>query len=391
MSDWKEYKLSNIMDIIGGGTPKTSNAQYWKGTIPWLSVVDFNTGLKFVYKTEKTITEKGLKESSTKYLNSGDIIISARGTVGALAVLSTPMTFNQSCYGLKAKQGLSCNNFLYYLVKDTVSELQTHTYGAVFDTITKDTFENILVRIPPLPEQESIAEILSSLDDKIDLLHRNNKTLEQLAETLFRQNVLSASEDYTTLSEYISVQGGYAFKSKDFLEDGSVGIVKITNISFEYIDTISTQYINKDVASTIHKKFKIIPGSFLIAMTGAEIGKIGIVGKTNKDLYLNQRVGMLIDKFPNSSIIGYLFLKSPEGQDHIINTASGSAQENISTTGIESMIVPKISTKKLSDFCVLIKPIFDKKISNLYQIYQLESFRDTLLPKLMSGSVRVGN
>ena len=76
MSEWKEYKLSSLMDIIGGGTPKTSVKDYWNGNIPWLSVVDFNTGRKFVNDTDKKITEIGLKESSTKYLEKGDLIIS---------------------------------------------------------------------------------------------------------------------------------------------------------------------------------------------------------------------------------------------------------------------------------------------------------------------------
>ena len=102
MSSWRECKLGDVIEIIGGGTPKTSIAEYWNGNIPWLSVVDFNSGKKYISKTEKTITEQGFKNSSTKLLQKNDIIISARGTVGALAMLDKPMTFNQSCYGIKA-------------------------------------------------------------------------------------------------------------------------------------------------------------------------------------------------------------------------------------------------------------------------------------------------
>src|SRR5690554_2474356 len=111
--DWTEYKLSEIVDIFGGGTPKASISEYWGGNIPWLSIKDFNSNNRFVYCTEKSITQLGLKNSSTKLLNKGDLIISARGTVGALAQLGKPMTFNQSCYGLRAKP-LTINNFLYY-------------------------------------------------------------------------------------------------------------------------------------------------------------------------------------------------------------------------------------------------------------------------------------
>lgn len=93
-----KYKLSEIMDLIGGGTPKTTKPEYWDGDIPWLSVKDFNNDFRFVYETEKHITELGLNNSSTKLLQAGDIIISARGTVGEIATIPFPMAFNQSCY-----------------------------------------------------------------------------------------------------------------------------------------------------------------------------------------------------------------------------------------------------------------------------------------------------
>ena len=187
MNEWREYKISDIADVIGGGTPKTSVNEYWNGDIPWLSVVDFNTGKKYVSTTEKTITDLGLEKSSTKLLQVNDIIISARGTVGALAMLDKPMTFNQPCYGMRAKEDKITNDYLCYLLKDTVKQLQQASYGAVFDIITKNTFDETDISLPPLKKQKAIAEVLSSLDDKIDLFHRQNKTLEELAQTLFRQ------------------------------------------------------------------------------------------------------------------------------------------------------------------------------------------------------------
>lgn len=90
-------KLIDAIEIIGGGTPKTSCAEYWNGNIPWLSVKDFNNDNRYVYSTEKTITPAGLEHSSTKLLQKDDIIISARGTVGEMAMISFPMAFNQSC------------------------------------------------------------------------------------------------------------------------------------------------------------------------------------------------------------------------------------------------------------------------------------------------------
>ena len=113
-----KYKLSEIMDIIGGGTPKTSKPEYWNGDIPWLSVKDFNNDYRYVYKTEKTITQDGLDNSSTKLLKRNDSIISARGTVGEMAMIPYPMAFNQSCYGLRAKEGIVDEEYLYYTARD---------------------------------------------------------------------------------------------------------------------------------------------------------------------------------------------------------------------------------------------------------------------------------
>lgn len=185
-SDWSEVILSEAIEIIGGGTPKTSIDEYWNGDIPWLSVVDFNDSGRFVFDTEKTITENGLNNSSTKILDEGDIIISARGTVGALAQLGKPMAFNQSCYGIRGKNGQTMNDFLYYLLVNTVNNLKRIAHGGVFDTITRSTFDNITVRIPSIAKQKEIASILGSLDQKIHLNQQTNKTLEAMAQAIFK-------------------------------------------------------------------------------------------------------------------------------------------------------------------------------------------------------------
>lgn len=172
-----KYRLSEVMDIIGGGTPKTTKPEYWNGSIPWLSVKDFNNDYRYVYRTEKTITQLGLKNSSTKLLQKGDVIISARGTVGEIATIPFPMAFNQSCYGLRAKRDIVTADFLYYLIKYNVFVLKKNTHGSVFDTITRDTFDGIEIEIPNLQIQEKITSILSDFDEKIELNNAINDNL----------------------------------------------------------------------------------------------------------------------------------------------------------------------------------------------------------------------
>ena len=176
MTEWKKKSLIDIIWIISGGTPKTTKPEYWGGNINCLSVKDFNNESRYVYSTEKTITEEGLNNSSTKLLKKDDIIISARGTIGEMAMIPFPMAFNQSCYGVRAKEGID-NTFLYYLIKNSVKKLKVITHGSVFDTITRDTFANIDVDVPDIDTQCRIAKILSNIDDIIENNQRINNNL----------------------------------------------------------------------------------------------------------------------------------------------------------------------------------------------------------------------
>ncbi|MCM1474075.1 MAG: restriction endonuclease subunit S [Muribaculaceae bacterium] len=170
---------------MGGGTPKTSCAEYWNGDIPWLSVKDFNNDNRYVYSTEKTITQSGLEHSSTKLLQKDDIIISARGTVGEMAMIPFPMAFNQSCYGIRGKEYVD-KSFLYYLLKNSIYKLKALTHGSVFDTITKNTFAEIDINLPDLETQKKTGYLLGLLDNKIELNNRINKNLEEQAQAIFK-------------------------------------------------------------------------------------------------------------------------------------------------------------------------------------------------------------
>lgn len=140
--------FSAIVEILGGGTPRTSRADYWGGDIPWFSVVDApESEQPWVMSTVKTITELGLAESSTQLLEPGVTIVSARGTVGKVALVGTPMTMNQSCYGLRGKLGNE-GYFTYFAMRALVERLQQAAHGSIFDTITRATFDGIQIAIP---------------------------------------------------------------------------------------------------------------------------------------------------------------------------------------------------------------------------------------------------
>jgi type I restriction enzyme S subunit len=209
-----------------------------------------------------------------------------------------------------------------------------------------------------------------------------------MAEALFRQWFVDS--DYSCkVSDLIEIQNGYAFKSKDFKDVGVNGVIKIKNISGNIVDIYNCDFIDELVASQIGSRFVVETGDILFAMTGAEIGKMGIVPQTERKLLRNQRVGIFKEKYNGSRFLAYLQLKSDYGQDYIDNTATGSAQPNISSSGIVNCDFPNISKEQIIIYSEQLSSLFAKIIFNLGQIRTLEKMRDTLLPKLMSGEVRV--
>ncbi|MBF0224223.1 MAG: restriction endonuclease subunit S [Desulfobacterales bacterium] len=367
MSEWKECKLGDMLVFQRGyDLPKTNMKD---GSIP----VAASNGI-IGYHNESTTKGPG-------------ITIGRSGNIGIPKYYRTDFWAHNTVLYVKDFKG-NDERFSFYFLHGF--DLEGLNAGSAVPTLNRNHLYEIPVIIPPIPEQKAIASVLSSLDDKIDLLHRQNKTLEAMAETIFRQWFVEGVNWDGALSEYIKVQGGYAFKSADFKEKGSNGIIKITNISIGCINIVNTQFVDDSIVKSLDSnKFKIISGDILIAMTGAEIGKIGIVEKTKKSLWLNQRVGKLIPNVTYGEYIGYLALKSTEGQDYIINACAGSAQENISSSKLEEMKFVSYSKEKTESFGIEVKPFFEKIIFNQKQIRTLSTLRDTLLPKLMSGEVRV--
>ncbi|HFB84028.1 MAG TPA: restriction endonuclease subunit S, partial [Thermodesulfatator sp.] len=187
-SEWERVPVSAIAEPVLGGTPSKNNPDYWEdGEILWATAKDIaSTRGRFIYSTEKRISLKGLTNSAAKLLPKGTIVITARGTVGALARLGREMAFNQTCYGLVPDMTRVSEDYLYYALIGTLSHMKTVTYGTVFETITKKSFDSWFIPLPPLPEQRAIAHILGTLDDKIELNRRMNETLEAMAQAIFK-------------------------------------------------------------------------------------------------------------------------------------------------------------------------------------------------------------
>lgn len=239
-SKWPTKKLSDLIEIISGGTPNTNNPEYWNGDISWLSVVDFNNESRWVNKSEKCITEEGLNNSNANWLKPGDLIISARGTVGALAQVAIPMTFNQSCYGLRGLSDID-NGFLYYVLKQEVAQFKLNAYGTKFDSITIRTFDDIKIPFPPLDVQQKIVEEIEVVEkqatkdaEEIDHLHGEiHKLISELSYPLM------------AIGSVATINPGKEI-IKGIPEDTNVSFIEMASVSNEgYVETMVTRKLGE--------------------------------------------------------------------------------------------------------------------------------------------------
>lgn len=407
------YRLSDIMILIGGGTPRTTNPEYWNGSIPWLSVADFNNGYRYVLSSEKTITPKAIAESSTSLLKKGQLIISARGTVGVIAQLGHDMAFNQSCYGITAKENFTTNDFLFYLLNYQVRQLKQITHGGVFDTITRDTFDHISVALPPLPSQHAIARILGSLDDKIELNRRMHKTLYTMIRAIFQSwfvdfdPVRVKAEDKQPLamdpeisalfperfedSEIGEIPSGWKIERFEKILRHSTERIGL-ELAIEYSATVTgltlrDERFNKQLSKSREKNKKILKGDFVFGLSRKVVNfglmkeKIGSVSsvyeifKVNSDIYIPELLEMKI-RYDMSNYIDILKPSAREGQ--------GIDREYLLS---KVVLVPDMRIQK--KYFKIYSLLQQKIESNEQQSRVLAQIRDALLPKLMSGEIRI--
>lgn len=386
MSEWQEVKLGTLVESV------SETFKFNDKPVVFLNTSDILAD-KFLHAD---LSEpKTLPGQAKKRIKKGDLLFSeirpANKRYALVNFDADDYVVSTKLMVLRSKGNIDPTYLKLFLTsEETLDYLQmiAEDRSGTFPQITFDILDQMDLMVPPIEEQKAIASVLSSLDDKIDLLHRQNTTLERMAETLFRQWFVEEAQD-SDIGQFIDLQNGYAFKSQDFKDIGEQRVLKIKNISGGIIDVNNTDFIDSAVANKTDAKFKVVTGDILFAMTGAEIGKLGIVPKTNTPLWLNQRVGLLKEKFKGARFLAYLQLNSDIGQDYIENSATGSAQPNISGSLIEQCPFPKAEVSKIKECSEILDVYYQKLISNLGQIQILEKLRENLLPKLMSGEIKL--
>ena len=369
--------ITSVATIISGGTPKTSMSEYWNGNIPWLSVKDFNNGSKFVYSTEKHITELGLKNSSTNLLRADDIIISARGTVGEMAMIPFDMAFNQSCFGIRANIEKILPDYLYYALKNNVQTIKSSTHGSVFDTITLKDFKVIKIPVPDLETQKKIVRILSVLDQKIELNNQELGCLTEIGKEVYSDYAKNVKNNIkaTDKLEFIKgIEPGSKLYKKE-KSDGDVRFIRVGDM----LSTTPENYVNKQLCLN-----SILSESDIAMSFDATIGRVsyGISGGYSSGL---RKIKSQDENISNAFI--YYWSVSSDTQKVLFENATGTTILHASKA-IDYFTLPY--DKSINAVSTKLGKLYSKQLQLKGQNNTLTSLRDTLLPKLMSGEIDLG-
>lgn len=380
MEEWKECKLEQVCEnIYSGGTPATMVKEYWNGNLPWLSSGE--TGQRYIYSTEKTIAQLGFDNSSTRYAYKNSTVVASAGqgyTRGQASFLTIDTYVNQSVIVLKPNIKLIDPRYLYFNIDNRYAELRqladgTSTRGSLSGKIMKD----LSVKLPPLPTQQKIARILSSLNDKIELNNKINTNLEQQARALFKNWFVDFEPFGGKMPE------GWKEKTLD---------------SFCSIFT-GRKNANASVENGKYKFFTCSPNvlpidsfifdgdAIIISGNGAYTGRTRFYsGKF--DLY-QRTYACTMKKDQNQDyifilywIIKFVLSKKIMGGTH------GSAIPYIVMDDIAKFVI-NYDKKVFDDLSKIMKSYVLQIQDNENQNEKLAELRDTLLPKLMNGEIEV--
>lgn len=393
MSEWKEYRLGDIgCQVLSGYAFKSID--YSKSGIPLIKIGNLQGTTASISETGDFVSEQLISNKTQKYLlENNDVLIAmtGQGSVGRIGKLK--MNPNQRSFLNQRVGKFICDeininkDYLFYILSS--EKYQEFLFNAGTGSGQPNLSPELIlqVEIPWIeyPQQQAIAGILSSLDDKIDLLHRQNKTLEALAEILFRQWFIEeADESWVPLGEVIkTTSGGTPSREvNDFYINGSINWVKSKELKGNFIFNTEEKITNE---ALVNSSAKLLPPyTILIAMYGATVGEIGILGN---EATCNQAICALI---PNENYpYTYLFLYSKYNKEVFVNQSVGSAQQNISQALIKELPVSS-NIQKVLNFHINTESLLIKIHTNSKQIHSLTQLRDNLLPKLMSGEVTVG-
>ena len=419
--EWPIVPVSELAKAVIGGTPSRNVAEYWHGNIPWATAKDVATvSARYLENVEEYISREALENSAAKLLPYGTVVITARGTVGAMAQLGREMAFNQTCYALLPKGGVD-KDFLFYALKGTIAEMRSLTYGTVFETITTKTFDHWLVPLPPLPEQRAIAHILGTLDDKIELNRRMSETLEQMARALFKawfvdfEPVRAKMEGRWRRGESLPGLPAHLYDLfPDRLVDSELGEIpegwgvgtlgdvadhirrnvqpgqiepQTPYIALEHMPRRCIALSDWGAAEGIESnKFEFRKGEILFGKLRPYFHKVGVAPV---DGVCSTDIVVVAPKTPHWFAFVLYVVSSDEFVEYTNAGSTGTKMPRTSWVEMARYDIVLPPEAIAQAFTEMVRPGVDRIIAATHESRTLAALRDTLLPKLISGALRV--
>lgn len=413
MSEWKEYRLGEIAEIIPGYAFKGKD--FGSVGTPIVKIGDITPPIVNTESCER-IHESQLNGLERFRLTRGDFVLAMTGaTIGKVGRYVSEETayLNQRVAKFNSKNGVSDKTFIYYLITSPSvnDEIVSRGLGSAQPNVSGRDIEDIAVMVPSLATQTAIAEILSSLDDKIELNNQINKNLEALAQALFKQwfvdfefpdengqpykssggemveselGMIPKGWRVGKLGEIVkTTSGGTPSRSKhEYYVGGKIFWVKSKELNNSMIFE-TEEFINEEGLK--NSSAKLLPAySVLIAMYGATVGQFGLV---TTEATCNQAICAVM---PNENVpfsFNYLFFQNYRKE--LSNLAVGSAQQNISQELIKNtpLVIPPFHL--MDKFHSLAKPMLLSIETNCREVKFLSDLRDTILPRLISGQLNL--
>ena len=386
MSRWKECTIGDLGKIITGKTPRTAISENYGGKVPFLSPSD-NMELKYVDKTNKTLTEQGVDEVKNCLLPANAVCVSCIGSdLGKVLVTTHPTVTNQQINSIIVNES-NDTDFIYYLMTIVGKHLNfiSKTSTAV-PIINKTTFSNYKISVPLLSEQKKIAAILSSLDEKIETNRKINARLEELAQALFKSWFIDFEpfggkmpEDWEPCS-----LGYLTSECKDRVKSRNDVRVLSPLSSGELV--LSDEYFTKQVYSKDISKYIVVkPKTFAYNPARINIGSIGI-----NDYNFDGCVSPVYVVF--KAIAGYeefinQFIKTKLFKDEVLLRAIGGVRQTLSYNDFSLIDFFKPTVEAVTQYRDMVAPLYTKMKALNFESSRLAALRDTLLPKLMSGEL----
>ena len=386
MEEYDKIEIQQICsNICSGGTPKSTVAEYYGGNIPWLNTKEIN--FCRIYKTEKTITDEGFNNSSAKWIPANSVIVAMYGaTAGKTAITRIPLTTNQACCNLTIDSTKADYRFAYYALCNDYAFLSSLANGGAQQNLNTQQIKEFEIPFPSLREQKRIADILSSLDDKIELNRRINDNLEQQAQTLFDHYFDSGNiylEDSTTdcltdIAVYLNGLAMQKFPATDI--ERSLPVLKIKELGQHKCDNSSDR-----CSDSIDADYIIDNGDIIFSWSGTLMVDVWCGGKCG----LNQHLFKVtpLKNYPRWFV--YYWTNRHLKKFKLIAKDKAVTMGHIRRSDLENaeVVIPK--NLNMLEIDARINPLFQSIIDRRLEITKLENIRDTLLPKLMSGELTI--